>query len=78
VDIDVCGPMQNKSLGGASYFVIFIDNRTRFTWIYFLRKKSDVFEYFQRVLNTIKCNNQSSMNLVNNPIYHARSKHIET
>jgi hypothetical protein len=25
----------------------------------------------------IKCNNQSSMKLPNNPIYHVRSKHIE-
>jgi len=26
----------------------------------------------------IKCDNQSSMKLTNNPIYHPRSKHIET
>jgi hypothetical protein len=30
------------------------------------------------VPTTIKCDNQSSMKLENNPIYHARSKHIET
>jgi hypothetical protein len=26
----------------------------------------------------IKCDNQSSIKLTNNPVYHARSKHIET
>jgi hypothetical protein len=30
------------------------------------------------VPTSIKCDNQSSIKLANNPIYHARSKHIET
>jgi mevalonate pyrophosphate decarboxylase len=29
------------------------------------------------VPTTIKCGNQSSMKLTNNPIYHERSKHVE-
>jgi transposase InsO family protein len=47
VHTDVCGPMQTRSLGGAFYFLLFIDDCTRFTWVYFLRRKSDVFEYFK-------------------------------
>jgi len=39
--------MQTRSLGGASYFVIFIDDRSRYTWVYFIRRKSDIFEYFK-------------------------------
>jgi transposase InsO family protein len=39
--------MQTMSLGGARYFLIFVDDRSRFTWAYFIRKKSDVFEYFK-------------------------------
>jgi hypothetical protein len=54
VHIDVCGSMQTKSLGGASYFLIFIDDRTRFTWVYFIRKKSDVFEYFKEFRNMVE------------------------
>jgi hypothetical protein len=42
--IDVCGPMQTRLLGGAYYFILFIDDCTRYTWVYLLRKKSDVFE----------------------------------
>jgi hypothetical protein len=45
--IDVCGPMQTRSLGGAFYFLLFIDDCTRYTWVYFLRRKSDVFKYFK-------------------------------
>ena len=47
IHTDVCGPMQTRSLGGASYFVIFIDDRSRYTWVYFIRRKSDIFEYFK-------------------------------
>lgn len=31
VHTDVCGPMQTELLGEASYFIIFIDDKTRFT-----------------------------------------------
>ena len=47
IHTDQCGPMQTRSLGGAWYFPIFVDNRSRFTWAYFIRRKSDVFEYFK-------------------------------
>jgi hypothetical protein len=43
IHIDVCVPMQTRSLGGAYCFLLFIDECTRYTWVYFLRKKSDVF-----------------------------------
>lgn len=43
----VCGPMQTKSLGGASYFLIFTDDCSRYTWVYLLRNKSEVFECFK-------------------------------
>ena len=32
----------------------------------------------QKVPTIIQCDNQSSIKLANNPVYHARSKHIET
>jgi hypothetical protein len=47
IHTNVYGPMQTMSLGGAGYFIIFVDDRSRFTWAYFIRKKSDVFEYFK-------------------------------
>ena len=54
VHTDVCGPMQTRSLGGAYYFLIFIDDRTRYTWVYFMRNKSDVFEYFKEFKNMVE------------------------
>jgi hypothetical protein len=39
--------MPVKYLGGSSYYVIFIDDCSRKTWIYLLKKKDEVFNKFQ-------------------------------
>ena len=44
IHIHVFGPMTVPSLGGSKYYLSFINNFSRMTWIYFLKKKSDVFE----------------------------------
>ena len=44
VHTDVCGPMKTKSIGGSVYFVSFIDDYTRYAFLYFIREKSQVFE----------------------------------
>ena len=46
VHSDVCGKVNTKSLGGAEYFLTFIDDFTHYTWVYVLNKKSDVFKCF--------------------------------
>ena len=44
---DVCGPMSSPSLNGYLYYVIFIDDYSRKTWIYFLKTKGETFGKFQ-------------------------------
>ena len=44
VHSDVCGPMQTTSLGGHRYFVTFIDDKSRFTAIYFAESKEEVLQ----------------------------------
>jgi hypothetical protein len=43
VHTDVCGPIQTKSFRSAFYSLLIIDDCTRYKWVYFLRRKSDVF-----------------------------------
>ena len=43
---DVCGKLNAKSLGGAEYFLTFIDDKTRFTWVYLLKRNDEVFQRF--------------------------------
>jgi hypothetical protein len=47
VHMDVCGSMTQKSLSGCEYYLTFIDDHSRKTWIYFLKAKSEVFAWFQ-------------------------------
>ena len=44
---DVCGPMSSTSLSGFEYYITFIDDYSRMTWIYFLKEKGKVFEKFK-------------------------------
>jgi hypothetical protein len=47
IHINVGGPMSQVSLGVCEYYVTFIDDHCRKTWIYFLKTKSEVFKRFQ-------------------------------
>ena len=46
---DLCGPMSSTSLTGFEYYITFIDDYSRKTWIYFLRSKKskEVLKRFQ-------------------------------
>jgi hypothetical protein len=48
IHADLCGPMQTKSLGGSRYFLLFTDDYSRMSWLYFLDNKSETFEQFQK------------------------------
>ena len=45
---NVWGPYQVQSLGGSRYYVAFIDDATRKTWVYCIRHKSNVFATFKK------------------------------
>jgi hypothetical protein len=44
---DACGPMSVQSVSGFSYYMIFIDDYSRKTWIYFLKTKDEAFYRFR-------------------------------
>jgi hypothetical protein len=51
--IDLCGSMKTTSVGGAKYFMTFMDDNTIMLWIYFLKQKlevSVVFKEFQTMV----------------------------
>ncbi|GKA51293.1 retrotransposon protein, putative, ty1-copia subclass [Tanacetum coccineum] len=47
IHTDVCGPFKIVSRQGASYFVTFIDDFSRYGYIYLLKHKHEVFETFK-------------------------------
>ena len=48
VHTDVCGPIKPSSFGKNRYFLLFIDDFSRKTWVYFLKEKSEVFSVFKK------------------------------
>ena len=55
VHSDVWGPAPFITEGGSRYFVIFVDDYSRFTWIYLLKHRSDlvsIFQTFHKMIQT--------------------------
>jgi len=44
----VWGLAQVSYLGGSTYHITFIDDETRKTWVYCIKKKYDVFNTFKK------------------------------
>ena len=54
VHTDVWGPSPILSNLGFRYFVVFVDDHSRFSWIFPLKNKSDVFSTFINFENHVK------------------------
>lgn len=48
VHVDLCGPMSIESSGGSRYFLLFTDDYSRMSWVYFLKAKSETFDCFKK------------------------------
>jgi transposase InsO family protein len=51
---DVCGPMSSTSLSGCFYYVIFIDDFSQKSWIFFMNTKGQVFNQFQEFKSLVE------------------------
>jgi Integrase core domain len=54
VHTDICGPLVPVSHGGNKYLIIFIDDYSRKTWVYFLKEKSAAFVVFKNFKNLVE------------------------
>lgn len=48
IHTDLVGPTKTQSLGGSSYYLLFIDDATGYCWIFFLKFKLEAFKYFMK------------------------------
>lgn len=51
---DLCGPMETSSIGGARYYVTFIDDYSRKVSVYFMKSKSETLEKFKEFKNLVE------------------------
>lgn len=61
VNFDTCVPMSVDSLYRCRYFVTFIDDYSRRTWIYFLKAKDEIYGQFQEFKTLVE--NQTGKNI---------------
>ncbi|CAH2099257.1 unnamed protein product [Euphydryas editha] len=47
VHADVCGPMETKSIGLSRYFLLFVDDHSKMSFVYFMKNRSEVFTRFK-------------------------------
>ena len=51
---DVFGPVKQISIGGMRYMVTFIDDFSRYVWVYFMKEKSKTFTKFKEFKEKIE------------------------
>lgn len=54
IHADLCGPMQEKSIGGSRYFLCFKDDFSKFRRVFFISEKSEVENCLKTFLNEAK------------------------
>lgn len=64
IHTDVCGPFPVQSLGGAKYFVSFIDDYSRRVCIYPLKSKAEVFSKFVAYKKMVENQLESTIKIV--------------
>jgi len=61
VHSDVCGPMRTTSLGGARYFLTYIDDFSRKVWVYLLKSKGECLKKFKEFKALVETQSEHKM-----------------
>jgi transposase InsO family protein len=54
--MNTVGPSQVRSMGGKWYVLVIVDDYSRYSWVFFLESKDEVFEHFQSL--ALRLNNE--------------------
>ena len=66
--VDLMGPMRTESMGGKRYIMVVVDDFSRYSWVEFLREKSEACDKMERLCK--KLQNEKGV-----PIVKIRSDH---
>ncbi|KAM5570153.1 hypothetical protein ABKV19_017253, partial [Rosa sericea] len=60
IHIDLVGPAQTESIGGKKYMLVVVDDFSSYTWVNFLKEKTETFESFKGLSQKLMIEKQSS------------------
>ena len=63
---DVWGPSKTATFGGAHWFVTFIDDCTRMTWVCLMKSKGEVTSLFQQFYKMVQVQYKSQIQVLRN------------
>ena len=69
--VDLMGPMQTESISGKRYMMVCVDDYSRYSWVNFIREKSDTFGVFSALV--LKLQNEKLQKVMK--VYRVRSDH---
>jgi len=49
VHADLCGQITPRSIGGAAYFLLVVDDHSRYMWVEILQSKDQALECFKKI-----------------------------
>jgi transposase InsO family protein len=61
VHSDLCGPMETKSIGQAKYFLLFVDDASRMSFVYFLKEKNQALQRFKEFRGMVENQTESKI-----------------
>ena len=56
INLYLIGPLPTPSYGSSRYVLTFIDDFSRYCWVYFLKQKSEVYEIFEKLIENLSGN----------------------
>ena len=51
--MDLMGPIRTKSMGGKRYIMVVVDDFSRYSWVEFLREKSEAYDKMERLCKRV-------------------------
>ena len=54
VHTDLCGSFDVQTRGGCTYFITFIDDLSRYRYVYLMKYKSELFEKFKEFRHEVE------------------------
>jgi transposase InsO family protein len=54
--MDTVGPSRVRSMGGKWYVLVIVDDYSRYSWVFFLERKDEMFEHFRSL--ALRLNNE--------------------